>query len=886
MKLFLRLLLISLLASPAFAQLTAWPTAGVVVNQLTTQVMLTEPSWVAGGGIPGTPVITMTMSGGATGASIISQTEIHNVFGVNGAIVLIVNTGTANGTLTFTNSVDGLSANIAVRAPLSWFVRSDGGTSQSCDGQADAADPGGSGQHHCAFQDIMSLWATTGAFCNDGTPGSVCWKWLIAGGDTALVRDCIQYTPGTDTPIPASSGTCATGAFTSTSTGWSLQGDNNAAGAPNPPNGTQLLHTTIEGYNHASCRAQSSRAPMIGRFGVGEVFPMEGASYVDVSCFDISDQSSCVRAAQNYNFACSHITPYDNFANAAIGWSNTSTNDTISDIRMHGLGVAGMLGPTGDGIVMTDIQIIGNGDAGWNADKGDGVTGIGNTLIQDYEISWSGCSEEFPLVDALPYTNCTDDFSGGYGDGFGTATVLADPPGWHVTFLRGLVSFNTQDGLDALHLVGNSSSMTIKQVTAFSNMGNQIKIGGSPGIVENAIADHNCAALDNTTPIPGVPTFIANYTISGYTIVQPGGPGTPSTMTITYAPVGAAPPIVLGQVLATFTPTTGNRVMIVNAVVDSTHVAGIIGTDAPIVSANSGTADWNWNSGLSDFCRADNEAIVVAVADGTTTSVLYTTIIGAGRGDMGGIVPNGAATGTAALIWQNNIQWGFDTGPGLPSRLTDDIAGGVFAQTGSIISNNFCVAETGTCAISEETSPFTATPGLVDSTWAPFGLMNTTPTSGSSNVVNVGASISGIPVDVSGLARPQSPATHPAVGANEFGNGGPTLVVPITSTPFPGSYVGALSVTLFSATASATICYRTDGVTPTGTSGVCGGGSTTYTGPFVLSSTTTILALGTLSGDTNSTVSTLVYTITGGGPTTPPIQARGHVVFRGTQKLP
>lgn len=874
MKLFLRIFLISLLASPAFAQLTAWPTAGVVVNQLTTQVMLTEPSWVAGGGIPGTPVITMTMSGGATGASIISQSEINNVFGAPGAIVVIVNTGTANGTLTFTNPVDGLTANIAVRAPFNWYVRSDGGTSQSCDGQADAADPGGSGQHHCAFQDIMSMWATTGAFCNDGTPGSVCWKWLNAGGDTVNVRDCIQYTPGGSTPIPASSGTCATGAFTSTSPGWSLQGNNNAAGWPNPPSGTQLQHTTIQGYNHASCRSQASRAPLIGRFGVGEVMQMEGVNFVDVSCFDVSDQSSCVRSDFQYSFACAHTTTFDNFANAAVGWSNTSTNDTLTDVRMHGLAVAGMLGPTGDGVVMTRISIIGNADAGWNADKGDGQTGIGNVLIQDYEISWSGCAEEFPIVDALPYLNCTDQLSGGYGDGFGTATVLAGPGGWHATFLRGIVSFNTQDGLDALHLIGNGSSMTIKQVTAFSNMGNQLKVGGSPGVMENFIVDHNCSAMDNTTPITGVPTFIANYTISGYTIVQPGGPGADSTITITYAPVGSAPPIVFGQLMQTFTPTTGVRTLLINDVIDSTHVAGVIGTDAPIVSTMSGTAYYTWNSGLAQFCRADNEAIIAAVADGTTTSVVYGTIIGAGRGDMGGIVPNGSATGTAALIWKNVISWGFDTGNGLPSWLTDDISGGVFAQTGSILSNSDCVAESGTCP--GTISSFT--PQLVDTSWAPFGLMNTTPTSGSSNVVNVGVAISGIPVDVSGLGRPQSPATNPAMGANEFGNGGPTLVVPITSTPFPGSYVGALSVTLFSATAGATMCYTTDGSTPTATTpGACSHG-TTYSGPFVISTTTTILAIGTLSGDTNSTVSTLVYTISG-GPTSA-MTIRGHAVFK------
>ena len=122
--------------------------------------------------------------------------------------------------------------------------------------------------------------------------------------------------------------------------------------------------------------------------------------------------------------------------------------------------------------------------------------------MQNYEILWNGCGEEFPIVDKLPYRNCRDQSSGGYGDGFGTATVASNP-GWQARFDGGTVAYNTQDGLDALHLVGNGSSMTVTRTLSYGNMGQQVKVGGSQGTLEDSVIVGNCKALSNA--IPGTP---------------------------------------------------------------------------------------------------------------------------------------------------------------------------------------------------------------------------------------------------------------------------------------------------------------------------------------------------------------------------------------------
>lgn len=378
-----------------------------------------------------------------------------------------------------------------------WYVRVNGGTRYSstattgqCNGMVNAAYSGTGVNQNCAFSDVRDLW-TDGSYCSDTSATSSCWKWIGIGGDTYMIQgsiaDGVTYRIGTSGPNASD---------------WvgGLPGDPYASGIPAPLSGTASLHTKILGGNYASCTAQNARTQLHGGYGVGTVLNMSGVSYVDVACVDITDFSSCGRNGQTKG--CQTSYPLDDYATLGIVWNNKSTNDTLTDVRVHGMASTGLYGPTGDGVVMKDIAIIGNPGAGWNADAGDGTTGSGSLLVQNFDISWNGCAEEYPIVDGLPYQQCTDDSSNGYGDGFGTTTVPSNP-GWNVVFSQGTVSYNTQDGLDALHLTGVGSSTTINGVLAYGNMGQQLKAGTGTATLTNNVVVTNCNAMRQA--IPGTP---------------------------------------------------------------------------------------------------------------------------------------------------------------------------------------------------------------------------------------------------------------------------------------------------------------------------------------------------------------------------------------------
>jgi len=377
-----------------------------------------------------------------------------------------------------------------------WYVRPGGGTRYStnvtsgqCDGKADAPYPGSGVNKHCAFKDVRYLWSDGSYTYGKEFPG---WGWVGSGGDTYIIRGSIGTGAAWRVGWNSSSKYCdPTGC-------WGITGDGAASGAPPPPSGTATQHTRILGENYASCRSTSAKTQLHGGWGVGTVLTLSGASYVDVACLDITDYSACGRATQTVG--CDST---QDFAQNGIALSNTSTHDTLTDVHIHGLATNGISGPTGDGVVMDYVDILGNASSGWNADNDDGSTGKGSLLVQHYNISWNGCAEEYPIVDALPYGDCTDQDHGGYGDGFGTASKDSDAPGWQVHFDQGTVSYNTQDGLDALHIGGKGSSMTVTHALAFGNMGQQIKVGGATATITDSYIVGNCRAMSNA--IPGTP---------------------------------------------------------------------------------------------------------------------------------------------------------------------------------------------------------------------------------------------------------------------------------------------------------------------------------------------------------------------------------------------
>jgi hypothetical protein len=445
----------------------------------------------------GTPAYTWSITAGALpgGLTLAASSGI------------ISGTPTATGTFNFTAAVTDNSSPVQTQSAATsivvaaahttsgpgttWYVRPDGGTRYStnqaagqCDGQADTAYPGTGTNQHCAFGDVRWLWQD-GSYSTNGNFPS--WGWVIAGGDTVIIRGSLGS--GVTWRIGWNN---ANGALDH-GLNYGLQGDQYNSGIPIPPSGTASQHTRILGENYAACTSQSARTQLHGGWGMYQVLDLTGASYVDLACLDITDFSDGVTSSD--------------YARSGIKLSNKSTNDTLTDIRVHGLEYNGIYGPTGTGFVMTDISIVGNGSSGWNSDLGDGTTGVGTVLVQNYEISWNGCNEEYPIVDPVPYFHCMDDSTGGYGDGFGTASVDSVAPGWQITFTNGLVSYNTQDGLDALHVAGAGSTMTVTRSLLFGNEGQQIKAGGGAvGTIQNNVIVGNCGAILQVIPGRPVPT--------------------------------------------------------------------------------------------------------------------------------------------------------------------------------------------------------------------------------------------------------------------------------------------------------------------------------------------------------------------------------------------
>lgn len=85
------------------------------------------------------------------------------------------------------------------------------------------------------------------------------------------------------------------------------------------------------------------------------------------------------------------------------------------------------------------------------------------------------------------------------------------------------------------------------------------------------------------------------------------------------------------------------------------------------------------------------------------------------------------------------------------------------------------------------------------------------------------------------------------------GGGGATVAAPVFA-PSPGTYYTAQNVTLTTTTAGADIYYTTDGTDPDGT-------STLYAGAINVTATTTIKAIALKAGETDSPITTGVYTI-------------------------
>jgi hypothetical protein len=358
-----------------------------------------------------------------------------------------------------------------------WYVRTDGGTAAQCNGKTDHALAGASGQN-CAFSNPTYLWA------NDVAGETAQWK--IAGGDTVILRQG-PYRIGYKNNTGAASdawGYCA--------------GNNGGCTMPPIPAGTANQHTKFLGENYANC---STKTQLHGGYGLNHIIDVTQTQHVDVACLELTDHASCSRVGVG-NICNKSFPGWDDYADLGIITDIASNDINFTDLDLHGLGSAAIQGPIGATVNVDHVRMHANGDAGWNFDDGnDDPMAPGAIVNAKYlVVEYSGCTEEYPIVNPNPVGICYDQAAGGwaYGDGVGTSDTTLSFTCDHCNF-----NHNTQDGFDLLHT--HASVISITNSLSYANEGQQFKLGpmAQVSFINNVVIG-NChrmaAAIPGTTP--------------------------------------------------------------------------------------------------------------------------------------------------------------------------------------------------------------------------------------------------------------------------------------------------------------------------------------------------------------------------------------------------
>jgi hypothetical protein len=139
--------------------------------------------------------------------------------------------------------------------------------------------------------------------------------------------------------------------------------------------------------------------------------------------------------------------------------------------------------------------------------------------------------------------------------------------------------------------------------------------------------------------------------------------------------------------------------------------------------------------------------------------------------------------------------------------------------------------------------------------------INTTPLASTAGTCGAGGTTYTGPITVTSsetvnAIATQAGSSNSAVATAVYNINLPAAAAP-TFSPVSGTYTGAQTVTISTATPGATIYYTTDGTTPTTSSSV-------YNGPITVSSSETLEAIAAETGYTQSAVATGKYTINSG----------------------
>lgn len=774
-------------------------------------------------------------------------------------------TAVAPGAVTFTATAHGVTKTISLTvvavttnpSPKTWYVRPLGGTrydatlnaTGQCDGWHDADYPGSGVNQPCAYSSPKWLWY----------PGPVVTaaqlRWAIAGGDTVIIRQ----NPNGVGNVP--SGVCNNGSY---DCGYDV-GQKDEAHFTGPasydtcaglqygctnipiPSGAPSQHTRILGENYTSCASISAKTTLYGTVITNPVFNLSNTSYVDVACIGVSDRFGCRRYAtpdkQNPGQLYCPSLDLDR-PGTGILVDPATTNVTLTDVDVHGTS-NGWLGMSGDNIAVTRVRFAGNDTAGMNFDPGPGYPQGGGVTADYLTVEWSGCAEQYPVVDPLPYDNCQAQNTSpdsGYGDAIGTPDT-----GGTWIFDHSLFRYNTQDGIDLTHVsLSGPSPFSITNSIAYANMGQQFKLGLTDTVIfrsNQTIGD--CFRM--AFPIVGAPATYNNQL--GLPILSGTWAAGTATVTLadTHQPWAKNRPI----------PTVGSGANYIRGAQPAGYnISGVVvtgATDTTLSYAVASDPGPYVGGGVvtgPDTCRANAAATALNPTAHTTFYMQNNTWT----------VPSNIAiqlecaynevtadcTG-AKINFQNNIIRGYVLYPG--GAKTNGIYMGNGSEMGPIFTgvrdhNTFYTLKPGleTDCNKGYTGEICVDPmfvgGLSNATWeASFdsSLFDTADLRllAGSPAIDTGVTIAAVPKDYRGISRPQGTAYD--MGAFEFVLGGGNLPE-ISTVALPGGIVGTAYSTTLAATGDTPITWSVlSGALPTGLA--LGSSTGTISGTPVLAST-------------------------------------------------
>jgi hypothetical protein len=710
-----------------------------------------------------------------------------------------------------------------------WFVRSDGGTRFSanvptgqCNGKFDAsyASTGGTGTNqNCAFNDFRFLWDDKSGVVGAGA-------WVIAGGDTVVVRNG-PWRIGWDGPTGPSSGN------------WCFGVGNQTCKPPTIPVGTAGAHTRILGacaFGTYTCTpvdyphypyAGNNLTQIFCGFGLTYgCFNLAATQYVDVEGIELTTHNAVTSGNPGFPGNCT-------LGGAPAFPTSCANNQPLDDYAQNGF--------------VTDNTTA-------------------NLLLQDVYIHGFNASGLWgPIGGPVTMTRVFAGFNGFAGWNFTDQTNTPNAVGSQI--IASNVTMNGNGCYEQYPIVNPLWPARACYDDGSGGFGDAWS--GQDTTLDVFTLDHGVMLYNTKDAFIGPHAQVGTLTV---------------TNTVSIGNMGAQ--MKYGTKIGATTLFQNNLF-----VMDCGRQSEALPNAVQNFSQSTGLG----GSYLTDFCRAAGDGWAFMTRASSTAHYNGNTIIGAnatmmdmacGFVDPGGFHPE-TNCGTSPLIWTGNNFLGYTppfvgAAPGL--WFFDPTAGGSLVLTSSF-NNEFGIRNGDTCGgnitcvdpkLVSQPSQTWVNEAALDAFNAFAGTGNSFYPSSISPLLGAGTTITGLTTDFYATTRP----SPPAMGGAEL-SGGPATVATPTASPVAGTYTSTQSVTLSTATGGATICYTINAATPAATTpGTCDGGSTTYSGAISVASTNTIKALGTLSGDTNSSVFSGLYTIT--PPVVPPVTYSGIVNLSGT----